>query len=58
MVDLQQFKERSEADGLFVFAISMEPDPEKAKAWNRELGVTYPVFDGRNSELGERFAYG
>jgi hypothetical protein len=58
MVHLQELQRRHGADGLFVFAISMEPDPAKALAWNRELGVTFPVFDGRGSELGEKFAYG
>jgi hypothetical protein len=58
MVHLQTMQERYGSDGLLVFAISMEPDPVKARNFNKELGVTYPVFNGYASELGERFAYG
>lgn len=58
MVHLQKMQQRWGSDGLFVFAISMEPDPAKAKNWNQELAVTYPVFNGHASKLGERFAYG
>jgi hypothetical protein len=58
MVHLQDFHERHGDEGLLVFAISMEPDREKARTWNRGLGVTYPVFDGHGSALGERLAYG
>jgi hypothetical protein len=58
MVHLQGFHERYEKDGLFVFAISMEPKTGKAQESNRELGITYTVFDGYGSALGERLAYG
>lgn len=58
MVHLQNFHERYEKDGLFVFAISMSPGPAEAERWNRELGLDYTVFDGRGSALGERLAYG
>lgn len=58
MVHLQRFHERYGDEGLFVFAVSMEPDRGRAGAWNRELGVTYTVLDGHGSALGERLAYG
>lgn len=58
MVYLQKLHERHAEEGLFVFAISMHPDPEEARRITRELGVTYPVFDGTDSELGRRYAYG
>ena len=58
MVHLQRFHDRYGKQGLVVFAISMEQDPGKARNLNRELGVTYPIFDGHGSELGERLAYG
>jgi hypothetical protein len=58
MVHLQRFHERYGAQGLFVFAISMAPDPDEAREWNRELGLAFTVFDGHGSALGERLAYG
>jgi len=58
MVHLQGLHERYGEDGMFVFAISMSPDRERAREWNRELGLTYPVFDGEGSALGDRLAYG
>jgi hypothetical protein len=36
----------------------MERDRTQARAWNRELGLTFLVLDGARSELGERLAYG
>jgi hypothetical protein len=58
MVHLQDLHQRYGDEGLFVFAISMAPDPDEARDWNRERGLTYTVFDGHGSELGERLAYG
>jgi hypothetical protein len=58
MVHLQRFEGKYGAEGLLVFAISMLGDAEKARSLNAELGLTYPVFDGRRSELGRRYAYG
>jgi hypothetical protein len=58
MVHLREFHERFAERGLLVFAISMEPEAARARAWNEELGVTYLVWDGHGSELGERLAYG
>lgn len=58
MVHLQRFHETYESRGLFVYAIAMHPDPEVARSLAAEMGITYPVFDGRKSDLGERFAYG
>jgi hypothetical protein len=58
MVHLRRFHEAYAGRGLFVYAISMHPDLEAARRLTREMGVTYPVFDGRGSALGERYAYG
>ena len=58
MVHLQRLHERYGGLGLLVFTISMHDDRAEARRWNEELGVTYPVFHGHGSELGERFAYG
>jgi hypothetical protein len=58
MVHLQDLHKRYDRDGLFVYAIAMHDDVEAARRMNRELGVTYPVFNGKDSRLGERYAYG
>jgi hypothetical protein len=58
MVHLQKLHEKYGQEGLFVFAISMHPEPEQARALTKELGVTYTVFDGRGSDLGDRYAFG
>ena len=58
MVDLQALHERYGEEGLLVFVISMAPDPSTALDWNRENGITYTVFDGNGSAIGERLAYG
>ena len=58
MVHLQKLHERFAADGLLVYAIAMHPDPAVTRRLNHELGITYPVFLGNESELGERYAYG
>jgi hypothetical protein len=41
-----------------VFAIAMLPDREKVQQFNKELGITFPVFYGYGSDLGKRYAYG
>jgi len=58
MVHLQKFHEEHAKDGLLVFAIAMHPKREVARELTRELGVTYPVFDGLDSDLGRLYAYG
>ncbi len=58
MVHLQEFLNRYAKDGLLVFAISMYPYPEQARKATKEMGVTYPVFNGHGSELGREYAYG
>ncbi|NUQ47967.1 MAG: hypothetical protein HUU22_18290 [Phycisphaerae bacterium] len=50
--------DRYAARGLFVYAIAMHDDDEAARRLNREMGITYPVFQGKGSKLGDRFAYG
>lgn len=58
MVYLQRLHERYSKDGLFVFAISMHPNPQKAHELTGQLGVTYPVLNGYGSDVGKRYAYG
>lgn len=58
MVHLQKFHEKYGDQGLQVFVISMHPNPGEAKKLTTELGVTYDVFNGHDSELGKLFAYG
>jgi hypothetical protein len=58
MVHLQKFHEKYGNQGLQVFAISMHPDSGEARKLTAELGVTFPVFNGHDSELGKLFAYG
>ena len=58
MVHLQQLHEKYAGSGLFVYAIAMAPDLEEARKKTRELGITYPVFLGTGSKLGDDYAYG
>jgi hypothetical protein len=55
---LQKFYQQYSKDGLLVFAIAMHPSPETARELTRQLGVTYPVFNGHASDLGKHYAYG
>ena len=48
----------TEGDGVLVFVIAMLPDRERQRKFNKELGITYPVFFGSGSDLGRRYAYG
>ncbi|MDA0768084.1 MAG: hypothetical protein O3A92_14840 [Verrucomicrobia bacterium] len=58
MVHLQKFHERYAADGLFVYTIAMLEERDKVQEITRELAVTFPIFWGVGSELGDRFAFG
>jgi hypothetical protein len=58
MVHLQKLHEEYAAKGLQVFAIAMHPDPETARKLTTELKVTYPVFNGYDTELGKQYAFG
>jgi peroxiredoxin len=58
MAHLQRLHDEYAKDGLLVFAIALHPRPATAKALTRELGVTYPVFEGHGSELGKRYGFG
>ncbi|MCH9031147.1 MAG: hypothetical protein IIB00_02665 [candidate division Zixibacteria bacterium] len=58
MGHLQSLHEKYSDSGLLVYTIAMHPDPETAKMVTKELGITYPVFLGNGSELGEQYAYG
>lgn len=58
MVHLQKIHERFSADGLLVFVIAMHPNDDEARRLTKELGVTYPVLAGFDSDLGRSYAYG
>jgi hypothetical protein len=58
MVHLQKFHERYADKGLQVFVIAMHPDAEAAKKTTSDLKVTYPIFDGLESDLGKLYAFG
>lgn len=58
MGHLQKLHEKYSKDGVLVFTIAMHPSVEQARALTRQLGVTYPVFNGYGSDLGKRYAFG
>jgi hypothetical protein len=58
MVHLQKLHEKESTNGLLVFAIAMHPDQKVALQLTRELGLTYPIFEGMGSDLGKLYAYG
>jgi hypothetical protein len=58
MVHLQKFHQQYGKDGVLVFTIAMLPDLQKTRDQTKELGVTYPVFYGHESDLGKRYAFG
>lgn len=58
MVHLQQLHEKYQKDGLLVFTIALHPNPEAAKTVTRELGLTYPVFEGHGSDLETQYGFG
>jgi len=58
MVQLQKLHERYGKDGLLVFTVALHPRLEAARALTRELGVTYPVFEGHGSDLEKLYGFG
>jgi hypothetical protein len=58
MVHLQRFHEKYVDKGLQVFVISMHPDAKEARKLTQKLKATYPIFDGKDSDLGNQYAYG
>jgi hypothetical protein len=58
MGHLQKLFQQYSNDGLLAFAIAMHPNPEKARELTQTMGVTYPVFNGQQSDLGKHYAYG
>lgn len=58
MGHLQKFHEKYAAEGLQVFVVSMQPDIEEAKKTTREKGWTYPIMNGLDSEVGQKYARG
>ena len=57
MVHLQDLHERYGEQGLFVYVIAVFP-ADQARKLTREMGISYPVFLGTDSELATKYAYG
>jgi hypothetical protein len=58
MGHLQKLNEKYAKDGLLAFAIVIFPNVKQARVIAQNLGVTYPVFNGNESDLSKRYAYG
>ena len=58
MVHLQKLHDKYAKDGLLVFAIAVHPKAEKGRELTKELGITYPVFQGAGSDLAKQYAFG
>lgn len=58
MGHLQKLYEKYAKDGLLAFAIVIFPNVKQAWVIAQNLGVTYPVFNGNESDLSKRYAYG
>ena len=58
MVHLQKLHEQYAKEGVLVFVIAMHPEREVARQLTEQLGASYPVFDGLDSDLGRLYAYG
>lgn len=58
MVHLQKLQDKYGKDGLSVFAIAVFPNREKAQKLTSDMGITYPVFNGYDSDLAKRYAFG
>lgn len=58
MVHLQKLHDRYAKDGLLVFAIAVHPKAEKGRKLTKELGITYPVFQGAGSALAKQYGFG
>jgi len=56
MVHLQKLQDKYAKDGLRVFAVSLLPNREKAQKLTKDLEITYPVFNGNDSDLAKRLA--
>jgi hypothetical protein len=58
MVHLQKLHDKYAKDGLLVFAIAVYPKAEKGRKLTKELGITYPVFQGAGSDLAKQYGFG
>lgn len=58
MVHLQKLHDKYAKDGLLVFAIAVYPKVEKGRKLTKELGITYPVFQGAGSDLAKQYGFG
>ena len=58
MGHLQKIHEKYAKDGLLVFAIAIFPNIKQARVMTQNLGVTYPVFNGNETDLAKHYGYG
>ena len=58
MGHLQKLYEKYAKDGLLVFAIAIFPNVQLARVLTKNLGVTYPVLNGNDTDLAKRYGYG
>jgi hypothetical protein len=58
MGHLQKIHEKYARDGLLVFAIAIFPNVKQAGVITKNLGVTYPVLNGNETDLAKRYGYG
>ena len=58
MGHLQKLYEKYAKDGLQVFAIAIFPNVPQARVITNNLGVTYPVLNGNDTDLAKRYGYG
>ena len=56
MVHLQKLQDKYAKDGLQVFAVAVFSDREKGQKVTKDMGITYPVFNGYESDLAKRLA--
>jgi hypothetical protein len=58
MGHLQKIHEKYAMDGLLVFAIAIFPNLKQAQVITQNLGVTYPVLNGYETDVAKRYGYG
>lgn len=58
MVHLQKLHDKYAKDGLLVFAIAVHPKAKQGRKLTKELGITYPVFQGAGSDLAKQYGFG
>lgn len=58
MGHLQELHETYGDKGLFVYAIAVHAKPDVARRLTEDLKITFTVFEGTQSDLTKRYAYG